>query len=273
MTASVGVVACSTLYAELDTIDRSIEGRFVPQELHETPIDPGDRETAHERVQTAVDELSELVTDRIAVAYARSEGELADITARRVPLVVWRVADCIDGVRARSAKDPRTFYLTRGWIDRGIDPYKLYLAYTGEVSSLVAWFDRETEAHDDVEVTWQTGERFRRAVEQGTKGTTAPVDAHFRHQLSFFNSVELIDTGTLHPFHRRYAERFAAFLEDLQITEGNPPPVDVRVRSGDLTLLETMLQGGTPSPESFGRLIEAINLVEPGASIPAFDRR
>lgn len=269
MTATPGVVACSTLYAELGAFDADAVCRFVPQELHESPMDPGDPAAARDRVQAAVDGLSGDDRPHVAVAYARSEDDLVGVTAREVPLVVWRVGDCVDALLGADGpgdpKEPGTFYLTRGSIDRGVDPFKLYLAYRGEAEGLVDWFDSRVGDTAGIEVTWHRGGRMRRAIEAGAVGDIEAVRDAFRRQLSYYDRVALVDTDTLEPVHRAYARRFVGFLADVLGDGGDRPTIDLGEVPGDPSILESML--GWPGTDDVG-----LEVVGPGDRVGPLER-
>lgn len=241
----IGVVACETLYADVESILPDAEVRYVPQKFHEFPISAPLDDAIADRVQDCVDALDTPDRDRIVVLYARTSDGLAGVSATHAPLVVWEVDDCISVFTRRrastttgEAKERGTYYLTRGWIDCGVDCYKLYRAYLGEESDLLAAFERRD---DDRRVTWNDGERYRRAVERGQSTAERTVGRFFYRVVGHYERVVLVDTGHLREFHHEYAETFRSFVERLKAEHGDGESVELSVLEGDRSILETIL--------------------------------
>jgi len=242
---AVGVVACETLYSEVESLVPDADVRYVPQEYHEFPISvPSDAEIA-ERVQAAVDALDAPERDRIVVLYATTSDGLRGVSSAHATLVVSRADDCISlfirGVEPTTsgeAKQLGTYYLTPGWIDCGVDCYKLHAAYVGDEADLLAKFQRDA---GDRRVTWADGDRYRRAVQRGRSLPEQQVDRFFHEVVGHYDRIALVDTGHLQPFHRRYAESFRSFVEGLNATQGDGESVELSVIEGDRTHLETLL--------------------------------
>lgn len=262
MSEPLGIVACATLYAELRELVPETSIRFVPQELHELPADPPDDSAIHAAVQRRVDQFDDGSRPYIAVAYSRSNAGIGSVSAERTPLAVWRVDDCVSVYRFRragDAKEPGTYYLTRGWIDRGIDAYKLYLAHRGELDRLRGNFESAASRYPDLSADWAGSDRLRR-ISEGPSSTDA-VDAVFDDLLSFFDRVVLLDTGTLRPFHHDYAERFASFLDEFSTSETD---VRTEVEPADMDLLEALCSGNQSRIRTWSEFVE---LIPPGTAI------
>lgn len=239
MTEPPGIIACAAVADHLRDIEFGADLRAISSAIHESPIDPGDDDAVTERVQAAVDALSRANRERIVIGYARSGDGLARVRARSVPLVVWRVDDCVAALRYREGgldgdgKAPRTYYLTPGHVDRGLDPYKLIRAYRGTLEGLVEWFD--AEADEGASVTWPTLDRLPNRLEEGAD---PPMISTFRSALAYFERVVLLDDGRVSEHHRAYAARFAAFLDDLRDAD---EAVGRSVEPADAGLLEAMV--------------------------------
>lgn len=263
-TTALGVVACETLYPDIEAVRPSVDRRYVPQEYHEFPANvPLDAEIAS-RVRDAVADLDEPGRERIAVSYATAGDGLRGVTTTHASLVVSRAADCVStftrGVEPEwmgESKADATYYLTRGWIDCGVDSYKLYRAYLGEESDLLARFGG---ADGDRRVTWADGERYRRAVDRGRSMADASVGRVFHDLVRYFERVVLIDTGHLDAFDREYAETFRSFVERLKREHGDGGSVELSVIDGDLTTVRALLDddpGGS----------ELVDVYPPGTTV------
>ncbi|PSP85013.1 hypothetical protein BRC83_03645 [Halobacteriales archaeon QS_1_68_17] len=281
---AVGVVACGTLYSEIEALAPDADVRYVPQELHEFPTNVPLGDEIRARVQAAVDDLDGPDRDRIVLSYATAGEGLRGVRSRHAPLVVSRADDCIATFLPDGPGDPKafgTYYLTRGWIDRGVDSYKLYRAYLGETDDLREWFAAAADDHPDVRVTWADGDRFRKAV--GERGETSPELAGrtFHRTVQYYDRIALIDTGHRYPFHREYAGRVRAFVESLAAEYGDGRSVELSVIEGDDGLLRTLLSVETPAdaadadriawrapgePVDPGRAGDAGESTEPGKS-------
>jgi hypothetical protein len=122
------IIACETVGEEMeDLIPATVPCRLLEFGLHCTP------EKLNVILQKEIDQTQEDV-DTILFGYGMcSEGTLG-LEARNFRLVIPRVDDCIGlflGSKAEYTKQflkaPGTFYLTKGWIECGDDPYTEYL--------------------------------------------------------------------------------------------------------------------------------------------------
>lgn len=215
--AGPAIVACASLEPVIESIDPSVEARYVSHELHESPLGPGDERLVHERLQEAIDAVSDPSVFYVAIAYARSSISIDRLDPRDSPLVVWQAVDCADALCGRSpdrfgeAKAAGTYYLTPGSIERGVDPYKAYLAYTGACSELL---ERHRKA--GLTPTWQTGPRISQLRTNGPQPAESLLLAQFREQFGSYDRVVLLDTGSTLELHRSYAESLADFLERIR---------------------------------------------------------
>jgi len=122
------IAACETVGEELrNLIPGDTPCKFLEFGLHCTP------ETLNATLQKEIDETGEDV-DTILFGYGMCSKGAIGLEARNFRLVIPRVDDCIGlflGSRAeytrQCLKAPGTFYLTKGWIECGDDPYTEYL--------------------------------------------------------------------------------------------------------------------------------------------------
>ncbi len=122
-TSKVHVIACGVLAVDLHEVARrlglSLEMHFLPGGLHATP------EALRVRLQETIDAVS--ATDgvsRIVVGYGICGRGTVGLRARRVPLAIPCVHDCIalflgSDVRYReqAARHPGTYYIAAGWVE------------------------------------------------------------------------------------------------------------------------------------------------------------
>jgi hypothetical protein len=108
-------------------ISNGMPYRLLEFGLHITP------EKLNAALQKEIDETQEDV-DAILFGYGMCSKGALGLEARNFKLVIPRVDDCIalflgsrDEYRRQHLKAPGTFYLTKGWIECGDDPYTEYL--------------------------------------------------------------------------------------------------------------------------------------------------
>jgi hypothetical protein len=123
------IIACQTVGEELKPLLPShFEMETLEYGLHNTP------EKLHIQLQDAIDHTSpEFGT--ILIGYGMCANAVVGIQARRFRLVIPKADDCITlylGSREEYLRQlklaPGTYYLTKGWIEHGEDPYTEYCA-------------------------------------------------------------------------------------------------------------------------------------------------
>lgn len=248
-----GIVACEALYHLVERFSPDAEVRYIPAELHEFPVNVPLEAAIGDRVQAAIDELDEPSRDVIVVSYAMTDAGRRQLTAQHVPLVVSEEADCTSTVLPTATgeygenKETSTLYLTRGWIDCGVDSYKLYRAYRGDLDDLLSEFEAAADRYSDLQYTWHRGERFERAADRQVPASSDPAESFFRSVVAYFDCVALVDTGDLYEVHHEYAERVRRFVEDLRQSGDSRGPVELTVVEGQTDrmaeLLETRVSG------------------------------
>lgn len=119
------ILACEILFRELAGLAARAPGVFdlvfLPKGLH----DEGG-EAMRGRLQSEIDRLDEGGYREILLGYGLCNNGAAGLVARRTPLVIPRVHDCITlflGSRARYEEyffsRPGTYFHTTGWLERG----------------------------------------------------------------------------------------------------------------------------------------------------------
>jgi hypothetical protein len=149
---------------------------FMEQSLHRTPQKMG------LLIQKEIDRADDQDWDYILLGYGLCSNGILGIHSRRHPLVIPRVHDCIALFLGSHEKDmeehqnePGTYFLTRGWIEEGKSPLRMYQEYC---------------RHYPVETAEWT----------------------IREELKNYTRLVLIDTGNLLESHREHGKKNAQFF-------------------------------------------------------------
>lgn len=250
----LGIVACETLYDELCRLAPDARVELVPQWYHEYPIHAPESKRIHDSIQGKIQALEKAGVDEILVLYHDPDG-VAGVQTSEVPLYVHRGGDCIELFLADRPKGPHgerkavgTYYLTRGWIDVGLDCFKVYKAYAGEIGELIRRFEEAQASHPDIRVTWPQSERIQEAAERSERMRTPP-ETMVRDIVSCYHHVVLLDAGNLQPFHREYAESFSEFVAEVGGDDSPSASVALSVMDGDSSRLERILESPGDAPD------------------------
>ena len=172
------VIACSVMKDELKALSPAgVQLEFMDIALHRTPL------TMPHRIQEKIHQADSGI-DYIVLGYGLCGNGVLGVRAEKQPLVVPLAHDCIGiflgSSRARHReqdKAPGTYYLTRGWIDEGINP--------------LALLDEYTQRYGREKAEWSIDEEFRN-----------------------YNRLALLDTGIGDlSGYRKCARANAAFLK------------------------------------------------------------
>ena len=123
------IIACQTVGEELKTIlPADYEMELLDYALHNVP------KNLHIQLQAAIDRTPSDF-DTILIGYGMCANAIIGIKSRSFKLVIPKADDCITiflGSKKEYIKqiksEPGTFYLTKGWIECGEDPYTEYCA-------------------------------------------------------------------------------------------------------------------------------------------------
>jgi len=193
-------IVCEVMRGELEklTADGSsdMDFIFVQQHLHDTP------DKMRARLQEEIDKVGDGY-QRIILVYGLCSNGVAGLKSDDHEIIIPRIDDCISlflGSRERYVeefkKDPATYYLCRGWIEHGGDPYRLYLKWTGRDDRIPeGWFS--------------TGKTYDRSFDE----ETARMLVH--ELLKNYRRIILIDNDDLEKAHRDYARDMAAFMREI----------------------------------------------------------
>jgi len=173
--------------------DSNLECIFLEQHLHNTP------DIMNKKLQEAIDGVSSSYK-KIILGYGLCSNGVVGLKSEKHEIMIPRVDDCISlflGSKERYLeefkKDPATYYLCRGWIEYGGDPYRGYLV----------WTDQE----DKIPASWLSS---RKAY--GLKYDKEMAKFLFIEMMKNYNQVTLIDNNDLDSIHRKYAEDMVDFM-------------------------------------------------------------
>lgn len=240
----IGVVACESLYFEVERCGAPAVVRYIPQEFHEFPTSVPDMPAIQRAMQSAINDIDDPKCERIIILYADSPA-VQGLTSAHATLVFVPIEDCVSAVLDRPVtadtgerKASGTYYLTRGTIDCGVDAYKLHAAYSGSLDALLERFDRAQDRHPDLRVTWPHGDRFEGVLARSSPNATQSMERVFFDILGSYERVELIDTGGLYDVHVSYAKSVREFVETLAARHGPGHDVEFDIRSGNTSRIE-----------------------------------
>jgi len=189
-------IVCDVMKDNVLRLNKDIDYVFVEQRLHDTP----------DKMKIRLNEELEKVDksyDLVLLGYGLCSNGVVGLKTERQKLVIPRVDDCISLFLGSKEKyldefrrDPATYYLCRGWIEYGGDPYRAYLVYT--------------EQYEGIPRSWFRGEeRYGRHHDEST--------ARFiiTEMMKNYKRIVLIDNNDIEPQHREYARCMVNFLAEL----------------------------------------------------------
>jgi hypothetical protein len=124
----IKIIACETLRDEIETViqNKQIQRVYLPFGLHLNP------EYLHLELQKEIDQ-SDSTIKTILLGYGMCSKGTIGLHARGFRLVIPKAHDCISillGCKEEHLRqylqEPGTFYLTKGWIECGDNPYSEY---------------------------------------------------------------------------------------------------------------------------------------------------
>lgn len=215
-------IVCDVMKNELerfkDKEKSNMDYVFMEQHLHDTP------EKMKARLQEEIDKVGEEYQDIILI-YGLCSNGVVDLRSEKHNIIIPRVHDCISlflGSRERYIeefkKDLAAYYLCKGWIEYGSDPYRGYLI----------WTDQE----DKIPKEW-----FGKKERYGQKYDEQMARFLFVELLKNYKRVVLIDNDDLEKMHRDYAEDMVKFMSEVLETE-----IELIEIKGSSRLLEMLVK-------------------------------
>jgi len=237
------VVACQVFYEEILTRanHEGIDVELLPQGLHDR-IDSSDMRN---EIQKKIDDLEARDEyDYIILAYGFCSGNVAGVKTQKASLVLSLAHDCIPILMGEldykgNLDSSGTYYLSRGWIDCGGDPYKHYLFMTGNLDSWVERYADFKQQHPNLTVWYEKDqyneERRRR------RNFTADMAEYVTYEcIKGYKDITLIDNGNLTAHHYEYAEEMHGFLSKLML-KSRGKGLDYKVIQGESAFLDKLI--------------------------------
>jgi len=144
------VLACAVMEREIRKFQNGrAEYKFFDYGLHRTP------ENMCKALQAEIDQAAGMEYDGIVLGYGLCSNGIVGIRAQKQPLIVPRIHDCIslflgstESYQDQTAKQPGTYYLTSGWIEKGQTPLSKYEEYCRSYDQETAmWVLKEEMKH------------------------------------------------------------------------------------------------------------------------------
>lgn len=228
-------IVCDVMKGEFERITpddnhNNLDFIFLEQHLHDTP------DKMRKKLQDEIDKIDDIY-DKIILGYGLCSNGIVGLKSDKHEIIVPKVDDCISlflGSKERYVEEfknnPATYYLCRGWIEYGSDPYRGYIVNAGK--------------EDKIPKEWiRNKERYGRRIldEDTTKFLITQL-------MGNYNRVVLIDNNDLEEIHRKYANDMAKFLSE--VLNKNIELVEIK---GSTALLKK-ISGGNWDKENFIRV-------------------
>ncbi|MDD3520642.1 MAG: DUF1638 domain-containing protein [Actinomycetota bacterium] len=174
----------------------NLECIFLEQHLHNTP------DIMNKKLQETINSINGNY-EKILLGYGLCSNGVVNLKSEKYEIIIPKVDDCISlflGSKEKYleefSKDPATYYLCRGWIEYGGDPYRGYLLWTGQ--------------EDKIPESWLAGRKV-----YGRKYDMEMADFLFAEMMKNYNQVTLIDNDDLEEIHRKYARDMVDFMSKM----------------------------------------------------------
>ena len=155
------VLACTVMEKEIRRYEHGrVDFKFFDYGLHRTP------ENMSKALQSEIDHVSLQEYDGVVLGYGLCSNGIVGICARRHPLIIPRVHDCIalflgspECYQEQASRFPGTYYLTPGWIEKGETPLSKFNSYAQSYGEETArWVIHEEMKHYTRIALIKTGE-------------------------------------------------------------------------------------------------------------------
>jgi hypothetical protein len=170
------VLACTVMEREIRRFENGrIEFKFLDYGLHHTP------ENMAKALQEEIDRASGGDHDGIVLGYGLCSNGVVGVHSPKQTLVIPRIHDCITlflgspkYYREESTRQPGTYYLTPGWIEKGQTPLSKFKSYAKSYDEETArWVIHEEMKNYTRIALIDTGvyslEAYRRAAQENAK--------------------------------------------------------------------------------------------------------
>lgn len=157
------LICCEVFFREtchlLAQCPHQIDPEYLPKGLHDLGARP-----MRQRLQDVVDGIDASIYDAVLLGYGLCNNGLHHLEARSLPLVLPRAHDCITVFLSSRQRynqsfqeNPGTYYLTSGWIERGVAEGELRQFSIQETSGMNMTYAEMVEKYgeDNAEYLWE----------------------------------------------------------------------------------------------------------------------
>lgn len=176
--------------------DNNLDYIFLEQQLHNTP------DIMRKRLQEEIDKIGESY-EKIILGYGLCSNGVTGLISEKHEIIIPNVDDCISlflGSKEKYLeefkKEPATYYLCKGWIEYGGDPYRGYLVWTGQ--------------EDKIPKEWLNNKEM-----YGRRYDEATAKSLVTELLKNYNRIVLINNNDIEEIHIKYAKDMVAFISEL----------------------------------------------------------
>jgi hypothetical protein len=201
-----------------DAEENNLDCIFVEQYLHNTP------DIMTVKLQEAIDSVDKSY-DKILLGYGLCSNGVVGLKSEKHEILIPKVDDCISlflGSKKRYLeefkKDPATYYLCKGWIEYGGDPYRGYLVWTGQENKIPEGWIRGKEIY---------GRRYEIEMAKFL----------FVEMMKNYCQVTLIDNDDIEEIHMKYAKSMVAFMSEMLERE-----ITLKILKGSTQFLEKLVK-------------------------------
>jgi hypothetical protein len=201
-----------------DAEENNIDCIFMEQHLHNTP------DLMKIKLQEAIDSAGESY-GRIILAYGLCSNGVVGLRSGTHEILIPKVDDCISlflGSKERYLeefrKDPATYYLCKGWIEYGGDPYRGYLLWTGQDDKIPREWIRHRETY---------GRRYDNEMAKFL----------FIEMMKNYSQVTLIDNDDIEDIHMEYATDMVDFMSSMLDRK-----ISLKIIKGSTAFLEKLVK-------------------------------
>ena len=198
--------------------ENNLDCVFMEQHLHNTP------DLMRVKLQEAIDNAGKSY-DKILLGYGLCSNGVVGLKSDNSEILIPKVDDCISlflGSKKRYLeefkKDPATYYLCKGWIEYGGDPYRGYLVWTNQENKIPADWIRQKEIY-------------------GRRYDTEMAKFLFIEMMKNYNQITLIDNDDIEEIHMQYTKNMVAFMSGMLDRE-----INLKILKGSSEFLEKLVK-------------------------------
>lgn len=198
--------------------ENNLDCIFMEQYLHNTP------DVMTVKLQEAIDSVDKSY-DKILLGYGLCSNGVVGLKSDTHEILIPKVDDCISlflGSKKRYLeefkKDPATYYLCKGWIEYGGDPYRGYLVWTGQENKIPSGWIRQKEIY-------------------GRRYDSETAKFLFIEMMKNYSQITLIDNDDIEEIHKEYTNNMVAFMSEILEKE-----ISLKILKGSSEFLEKFVK-------------------------------